>query len=83
MLSTRWCPGIHAGAEWGNVLRQVVLVVAQSLGMSQGKIAAQCAHAILGLYRRLQHNRTPWMQAWEVGKNLPHVALHFLDRQPV
>ncbi|KAK9807200.1 hypothetical protein WJX73_007692 [Symbiochloris irregularis] len=44
---------------------KVVLVVAQSLGMSSGKIAAQCAHAILGLYRRLQHKRTPWMQAWE------------------
>ena len=43
-----------------------MLVVAQQLGMSQGKVAAQCAHAAVGLYRLLQQNRVPWKQAWEV-----------------
>ena len=45
---------------------QVVLVVAQDLRMSQGKVAAQCAHAAVGLYRVMQANRMPWLPAWEV-----------------
>ena len=45
---------------------QVVLVVAQDLHMSRGKVGAQCAHAAVGLYRVLQAKRTPWLHAWEV-----------------
>jgi peptidyl-tRNA hydrolase, PTH2 family len=45
---------------------QVVLVVARALGMSAGKVGAQCAHAAVGLYRQLAVRRAPWLRAWEV-----------------
>ncbi|GAB4814897.1 hypothetical protein N2152v2_001943 [Parachlorella kessleri] len=44
---------------------KVVLVVAARLGMSPGKVGAQCAHAAVGLYRRLLGQRVPWLTAWE------------------
>ncbi|KAK9847454.1 hypothetical protein WJX84_008621 [Apatococcus fuscideae] len=44
---------------------KVVLVVAQDLGMSPGKLAAQCAHAAVGLYKLMAHRRVPWLAAWE------------------
>ena len=46
---------------------QVVLVVAQNLHMSPGKLAAQCAHAAVGLYKLMARQRIPWLAAWEVG----------------
>lgn len=46
---------------------QVVLVVAQDLHMSPGKLAAQCAHAAVGLYKLMARQRIPWLAAWEVG----------------
>ncbi len=39
---------------------QVVLVVAQNLGMSPGKLGAQCAHAAVGLYKLMVQRRLPW-----------------------
>ena len=47
---------------------QVVLVVARALGMSAGKVGAQCAHAAVGLYRQLVVRRAPWLRAWEVSR---------------
>lgn len=44
---------------------KVVLVVADELGMSPGKIAAQCSHASLGLYRALLMSKAAWLEAWE------------------
>jgi PTH2 family peptidyl-tRNA hydrolase len=42
-----------------------VLCVVASLGMSAGKVAAQAAHAAVGLFRRMQDERPPWLSAWE------------------
>lgn len=54
---------------------QVVLIVAQDLGMRPGKIGAQCAHAAVGLYKITVAQKAPWLSAWEVGKPLvPHVC---------
>ena len=52
-------------SEWF-VTFQVVLVVAQNLGMSPGKLGAQCAHAAVGLYKLMVRQRVPWLPAWEV-----------------
>ena len=53
---------------------QVVLIVAQDLGMKPGKVGAQCAHAAVGLYKFTVAQKTPWLSAWEVGKTLvPYV----------
>lgn len=49
-----------------NRMLQVVLVVAQDLRMSPGKVAAQCAHAAVGLFKLMQASRAPWLHAWEV-----------------
>eukprot|EP00884_Botryococcus_braunii_P010929 jgi/Botrbrau1/19838/Bobra.0124s0075.1 len=44
---------------------KMVLVVAADLGMSTGKIAAQCAHASLGLYKLMVSSNIPWLSSWE------------------
>jgi peptidyl-tRNA hydrolase len=44
---------------------QVVLCVVGELRMSVGKVAAQAAHAAVGLLRVMQDSRTPWLHAWE------------------
>ena len=49
---------------------QVVLIVAQHLGMGLGKTAAQCAHACLGLYKQMASSHLPQLQAWEVEPGL-------------
>lgn len=41
-------------------------MVARELGMSPGKVGAQCAHAAVGLFRQLAARRAPWLRAWEV-----------------
>ena len=49
---------------------QVVLIVNLALGMTVGKVAAQCSHATLGLYKQMASSHSPqwqaWLQAWEV-----------------
>jgi hypothetical protein len=45
---------------------QAVLVVNSTLKMSSGKVAAQCAHAAVGLYKNMYLNSLPWLAAWEV-----------------
>ncbi|KAG0492391.1 hypothetical protein HPP92_005789 [Vanilla planifolia] len=45
---------------------KMVLVVRNELKMGKGKIAAQCSHATLGLYKKL-HNRAPKaLSRWEM-----------------
>jgi len=44
---------------------KVVLCVVSELRMSVGKVAAQAAHAAVGLLRLMQEERTPWLHAWE------------------
>ncbi|KAK9836673.1 hypothetical protein WJX74_005797 [Apatococcus lobatus] len=44
---------------------KVVLVVAQDLHMSPGKLAAQCAHAAVGIYKLMVRQGLPLLAAWE------------------
>ncbi|KAL3143382.1 ubiquitin C-terminal hydrolase Ubp14 [Trebouxia sp. C0009 RCD-2024] len=44
---------------------KVVLIVAQDLRMSPGKVGAQCAHAAVGLYKLTVAQKAPWLGAWE------------------
>ncbi|XP_058108807.1 uncharacterized protein LOC131251837 [Magnolia sinica] len=45
---------------------KMVLVVRNDLKMGKGKIAAQCSHATLGLYKKL-HNKAPKaLNRWEM-----------------
>ncbi|XP_050224372.1 uncharacterized protein LOC126674047 [Mercurialis annua] len=45
---------------------KMILVVRNDLKMGKGKIAAQCSHATLGLYKKL-HNRAPKaLERWEM-----------------
>ncbi|CAL0329333.1 unnamed protein product [Lupinus luteus] len=45
---------------------KMILVVRNDLKMGKGKIAAQCSHATLGLYKKL-HNRAPKaLHRWEM-----------------
>ena len=41
-------------------------MVNSTLKMSSGKIAAQCAHAAVGLYKNMYLNSVPWLASWEV-----------------
>jgi len=50
----------HAPEEY-----KLVLCVRQDLKMSTGKIASQCCHAALGVYRRMQHSCPGILRAWE------------------
>ena len=42
----------------------MVVVVRQDLGMSRGKVAAQCGHAVLGAYQLAQRVAPEWCAAW-------------------
>ena len=44
---------------------KVVLCVVASLHMGAGKVAAQAAHAAVGLYKQLLAGRVPWLGAWK------------------
>jgi peptidyl-tRNA hydrolase len=46
---------------------KAVLCVVVELGMGVGKVAAQAAHAAVGLLRVCQAQRAPWLAAWEAG----------------
>ncbi|KIM48407.1 hypothetical protein M413DRAFT_440131 [Hebeloma cylindrosporum] len=43
----------------------MVLVVRTDLGMSSGKIAAQCSHAALACYKTLQAKNPAMLRQWE------------------
>mmetsp|Transcript_13463 Transcript_13463/g.37808 ORF Transcript_13463/g.37808 Transcript_13463/m.37808 type:complete len:114 (-) Transcript_13463:76-417(-) len=43
----------------------MVLCVRMDLKMSKGKIAAQCCHACLGVWKKLWRRRDPVLRVWE------------------
>ncbi|XP_010917328.1 uncharacterized protein [Elaeis guineensis] len=45
---------------------KMVLVVRNDLKMGKGKIAAQCSHATLGLYKKLLHRAPKSLSRWEM-----------------
>lgn len=45
--------------------QKLVLVVRTDLGMTKGKIAAQCSHATLACYKTLQRANPAILRAWE------------------
>ncbi|XP_042477369.1 peptidyl-tRNA hydrolase 2, mitochondrial-like [Macadamia integrifolia] len=45
---------------------KMVLVVRNDLKMGKGKIAAQCSHATLGLYKKLHHKAPKALNRWEM-----------------
>ncbi|PKI75285.1 peptidyl-tRNA hydrolase 2, mitochondrial [Punica granatum] len=45
---------------------KMVLVVRNDLKMGKGKIAAQCSHATLGLYKKLLHRAPRALNRWEM-----------------
>ncbi|KAJ1999738.1 hypothetical protein GGI06_006028 [Coemansia sp. S85] len=44
---------------------KLVLIIRTDLGMSKGKIAAQCSHATLGCYKRALKQAPGMLKAWE------------------
>jgi len=44
---------------------KMVLVVRQDLGMGKGKVAAQCCHAAVGLYKQLEKSNPKLLHQWE------------------
>ncbi|KAJ2863116.1 hypothetical protein GGH94_003817 [Coemansia aciculifera] len=44
---------------------KLVLIIRTDLGMSKGKIAAQCSHATLGCYKRALKQAPAMLKAWE------------------
>ncbi|ORX74345.1 peptidyl-tRNA hydrolase [Linderina pennispora] len=44
---------------------KLVLIVRTDLGMTKGKVAAQCAHAALGCYKRALKQSPAVLKAWE------------------
>ncbi|KAJ1700271.1 hypothetical protein LUZ63_000050 [Rhynchospora breviuscula] len=45
---------------------KMVLVVRNDLKMGKGKIAAQCSHATLGLYKKLVNRAPKYLNRWEM-----------------
>ncbi|KAL1324459.1 hypothetical protein HN51_034633 [Arachis hypogaea] len=45
---------------------KMVLVVRNDLKMGKGKIAAQCSHATLGLYKKVLHRAPKALNRWEM-----------------
>ncbi|KAG7450265.1 PTH2-domain-containing protein [Guyanagaster necrorhizus] len=43
----------------------MVLVVREDLGMTSGKIAAQCSHAVLACYKSMLSSNVPLLRRWE------------------
>lgn len=57
---------------------KMVMVVRTDLKMGHGKIAAQCCHACLGLYKSQLKKDLPRLQAWE-NSNYKKVVLKCLS----
>ncbi|KAJ2157746.1 hypothetical protein GGF46_004279 [Coemansia sp. RSA 552] len=45
---------------------KMVLVIRTDLGMSKGKVAAQCSHAALACYRQARRKEPALLKAWEM-----------------
>lgn len=59
---------------------KMVMVVRTDLKMGHGKVAAQCCHACLGLYKILLKKDIPRLQAWE-NSNYKKVVLKCTTEQ--
>ncbi|KAI8321524.1 peptidyl-tRNA hydrolase, partial [Martensiomyces pterosporus] len=44
---------------------KLVLIIRTDLGMTKGKVAAQCSHATLGCYKRAMKQAPAMLKAWE------------------
>eukprot|EP00246_Nothoceros_aenigmaticus_P017276 TRINITY_DN8342_c0_g1_i3.p1 TRINITY_DN8342_c0_g1~~TRINITY_DN8342_c0_g1_i3.p1 ORF type:complete len:170 (-),score=35.25 TRINITY_DN8342_c0_g1_i3:500-1009(-) len=53
---------------------KMVLVVRNDLKMGKGKIAAQCSHATLGLYKKLFYRAPKALQRWEASSQVKVVC---------
>ena len=58
-------PPISDAYEISDFPFKMVLVVNQGLGMTKGKIAAQCGHATLGAYKRARAHSRNVLRFWE------------------
>ncbi len=59
---------------------KMVLCVRMDLKMGKGKIAAQCCHATLGVFKKLWRKRDPVLRQWE-DCGQPKVTLQVPDEQ--
>ncbi|CAA6658727.1 unnamed protein product [Spirodela intermedia] len=61
-------PAPHEIENLADILEdfKMVLVVRNDLKMGKGKIAAQCSHATLGLYKKLHHRAPKALRRWEM-----------------
>ena len=59
---------------------KMVMVVRTDLKMGNGKIAAQCCHACLGLYKSQLKKDLPRLQAWE-NSNYKKVVLKCVNEE--
>jgi len=57
---------------------KMVLIIRSDLGMSTGKIAAQCSHATLACYNALRHSNTSLLLRWQKCGQ-PKIALKCTD----
>ena len=73
-------PDPMADAGNPNEEMKLVLVVNEELGMTAGKIAAQCCHACLGVWKKLWRRRDPVLRVWEEGGQ-PKVTLQVSDEE--
>ncbi|KAJ1983074.1 hypothetical protein H4R34_001496 [Dimargaris verticillata] len=80
-LATKHCAisrplaGAQAGSESDSNLSlgsddedhdmKLTLVIRKDLGMTKGKVAAQCCHATLGCYKRAQRHHPRALKVWE------------------
>jgi len=58
-------PSITVGQEFQTIEYKVVFCVRTDLKMSVGKIAAQCAHAGIGIYKRIHSSSKNVLEKWE------------------
>ncbi|ODQ56404.1 PTH2-domain-containing protein [Saitoella complicata NRRL Y-17804] len=59
---------------------KLVLVVRTDLGMTKGKIAAQCSHATLACYKSLLRHNPALLQHWE-SAGQPKITLQTKDEE--
>ncbi|CAG8543860.1 19709_t:CDS:2, partial [Cetraspora pellucida] len=57
---------------------KLVLLVRNDLGMTKGKVAAQCSHATLACYKYLKRTNPKLLKAWEYSGQ-PKIALRVKD----
>ncbi|CAG8476374.1 14189_t:CDS:2 [Funneliformis caledonium] len=57
---------------------KLVLLIRNDLGMTKGKVAAQCSHATLACYQSLQKSNPQLLEAWETSGQ-PKITLKVKD----